>query len=79
MFGVPNDLLGEALTAMVVMRGGHPVSAAEITRHCVAGLGRVRAPFGVEFRSSLPETAAGKIAKTALRAEYWRDRETRVN
>src|SRR5262245_46597507 len=78
VFGVPNELLGEALHAVVVAQDGRPLTAAEVLKHCLAGLGRVRTPFSVEFRSSLPQTAAGKIAKTTLRAEHWRDNETRV-
>jgi amino acid adenylation domain-containing protein len=64
--GVPDDLLGEAIKAFVVIKDGHSLSERDVIRHCLARLENFMAPKYVEFVRELPQTDTGKIKKTAL-------------
>lgn len=66
--GLPDDLLGEVVTAVVVTKTAARLSADEVNRHCRNRLGAMQAPKRILFRNELPMTAAGKIDKIALRA-----------
>ena len=57
----------EAVTAVVVRRAEHEVSADELRRHCTASLAGYKVPKQVEFVSELPRTASGKLRRRELR------------
>jgi long-chain acyl-CoA synthetase len=65
--GVPDDLLGQAIKAFVVCGDGHQITEQAVLRHCAQHLEDFMMPRYVEFRTSLPKTASGKIHKSALR------------
>jgi len=69
VIGVPDDKWGERVHAIVVARGA--IDEAAIIAHAKARLGSVKAPKTVEFIAEIPRTAAGKMDKKALRANYW--------
>jgi acyl-CoA synthetase (AMP-forming)/AMP-acid ligase II len=67
---VPDETRGEEVKACVVLRPGlsrETVSPERIVAHCEANLARFKVPRYVEYRSELPKTASGKIAKHQLR------------
>ncbi len=64
--GIPDELLGEAIKAMVVLKEGAFLSEEQILKHCAQNLEDFMVPQVVEFRSSLPKTESGKIKKSAL-------------
>jgi acyl-CoA synthetase (AMP-forming)/AMP-acid ligase II len=64
--GVPDDVLGEAVKAFVVIKDGHSLSERDVIRHCLGHLESFMAPKHVEFVRELPRTDTGKIKKTAL-------------
>jgi amino acid adenylation domain-containing protein len=64
--GVPDDLLGEAIKAFVVIKDGHSLNERDVVRHCLRRLENFMAPKYVEFVRELPQTDTGKIKKTAL-------------
>jgi len=70
--GVPDDMRGEAVKAIVVARAGKHVSARQILTHCRARLGRLHAPVTVEHWSELPRNAGGKIDRQLLRSRFWK-------
>ncbi|MES3160362.1 MAG: long-chain-fatty-acid--CoA ligase [Halorubrum sp.] len=79
---VPDDQWGETPKAFVVPAGGDPNDAGatseelrEFVRERVA---TYKTPGEVEFVSSLPTTATGKIQKYELRAREWDDEERMV-
>ncbi|HEX2127886.1 MAG TPA: o-succinylbenzoate--CoA ligase [Solirubrobacterales bacterium] len=57
----------EAVTAVVVLRGGAEVGADELRDHCAAALAGYKVPKRVEFADELPRTASGKLMRKSLR------------
>ncbi|MCA0243963.1 MAG: long-chain fatty acid--CoA ligase [Proteobacteria bacterium] len=70
VIGVPHARWGEAVHAIVVRRPGATAGEAELIAHCHEAIAGYKCPKTVEFRDALPLSAAGKILKRALRAEY---------
>lgn len=64
--GVPDETLGEAIHAFVVMRAPGAADAAAIMAHCRARLPAYKVPQVVAFRDELPKGPTGKILKRAL-------------
>ncbi|MGD1997039.1 MAG: AMP-binding protein, partial [Anaerolineae bacterium] len=69
VIGLPNRLLGEAITAFIVCGDGHYLTERDVLRHCTQHLEDFMVPQRVEFRDSLPKTSSGKIQKSALRRD----------
>ena len=67
VFGVPDDLWGERVTAAVVLRPGATTTAAELIAFCRDRIAHYKAPKEVRFLDALPRTGSGKITKKALR------------
>ena len=64
--GVPDELLGEAVEAFVVVAPGADVSPEHILAHCREYLALYKVPRGVHFRDSLPRGGAGKVLRSEL-------------
>jgi acyl-CoA synthetase (AMP-forming)/AMP-acid ligase II len=79
VIGVPDERWGERVHAVVVKRDGHDVDEAALVAHCKALIAGYKCPRSVEFRATLPVTAAGKLQKNALRQPYWEGHARRVN
>jgi long-chain acyl-CoA synthetase len=70
VFGVPDDYRGEAVKACVVLKDGHrAVREADIAEFCKARLSTYKVPRTIEFRDTLPTSAAGKVLRRVLRDE----------
>jgi long-chain acyl-CoA synthetase len=67
--GVPDELLGRALKAFVVVAEGSGLQARDVVAHCMSRLEDFMVPRLIEFRASLPKTNTGKIRRAALQAE----------
>ncbi len=68
--GVPHPERGQVVKAFVVLREGHeggPALAAELQEHVKAVTAPYKYPRAIEFVSSLPKTASGKIRRAELR------------
>lgn len=66
---VPDDILGQAIKAFVVIKNGYPITEREILKHCKNELEDFAVPKYIEFRNSLPKTSSGKIDKLTLKQE----------
>jgi long-chain acyl-CoA synthetase len=64
--GVPDELLGEVIKAVVVKRNGHDIAQREIQAHCRKNLAIYKVPKFVEFAEDLPKTASGKLRRYLL-------------
>jgi fatty-acyl-CoA synthase len=79
VIAVPDDLRGEQVKAVVVVKPGRSISADALMRHCRMRLGGDHAPGSVDLIEEIPRTAAGKADKRALRARYWQGERRNVH
>ncbi|MBL7205904.1 MAG: AMP-binding protein [Desulfobacteraceae bacterium] len=70
VIGVPDDALGEAIEAVVVLKEGEKALSSEIIGLCQQHLPPDAVPQSVDFVVSLPKSAVGKILKHKLREKY---------
>lgn len=78
VIGTPDEKWGEAVTAVIVLRPGHPADeeavarvTAEIQEAVKERKGSVQSPKQVIVVDSVPVTALGKPDKKAVRASFW--------
>ncbi len=69
VIGVEDEILGQAVKAIVAVRAGASVTERELLRHAASYLEDFMVPKIVELRDALPRTPNGKIDKRALEAE----------
>ncbi|MCX7983257.1 MAG: long-chain fatty acid--CoA ligase [Syntrophales bacterium] len=74
--GIPDPYRGETVKAFIVPKEGVELTAEEIIAFCKEKLAPYKVPKEVEFRSSLPQSAAGKILRKVLREEEMKKRES---
>ena len=79
VIGVPDDLWGERVHAVIVVREGMALDQAQVIAHCKALIAGYKCPRSVEFRAELPLSPAGKLQKFVLREPHWAGRSRRVN
>ncbi len=77
VFGVPDDVYGEALMAVLVRREGSMISAQDVIDHCRSSIGGYKIPRRIVFSAELPRNALGKIVKSELRQRYARGFDSR--
>jgi len=65
--GVPDELRGEVVRAIISLKEGEVATEEEIRRFCRQHMADYKVPKQVIFVDSLPKTAAGKIDKEDLR------------
>jgi acyl-CoA synthetase (AMP-forming)/AMP-acid ligase II len=65
--GIPHDVLGEDVAAVVVVGPRSTVTADGLKAHCAARLADYKVPRRIEFTDELPRNATGKIVKDELR------------
>jgi fatty-acyl-CoA synthase len=67
VFGRPDPVWGERVTAAIVTKPGAPFDESELAAHCRAHLAAFKVPRAFERLDALPRTGSGKIAKRLLR------------
>lgn len=67
--GIADKYRGETVKAFVVLKPGETCTAEEIIAFCREKLAAYKVPKLVEFRSSLPKSAIGKVLRKILREE----------
>jgi len=65
--GIPDELRGEVVRAVISLKEGEATTEEEIRRFCRKYLADYKVPKQVMFMDSLPKTATGKIRKEDLR------------
>jgi acyl-CoA synthetase (AMP-forming)/AMP-acid ligase II len=75
--GVPHEVWGEAVKALVVLEPGTTATEEALTQFVGETLADYKKPKSVEFVTELPKNAYGKVLRRELRAGYW-DRQARV-
>ena len=73
VFGVPDDVWGESVKAVVVLKPGLQASEEELIAEAGRHLASYQKPKSVDFVAELPKAPTGKILKRMLRDPYWKD------
>lgn len=78
VFGVPDEVLGESIVAMVTTYGNSIIKDKDIQKVCMLKLENFMIPQKVIFMDEMPKNANGKIDKKRLKESYLEngDRET---
>ena len=71
--GVPDEILGEGIKAIIVPKDGVILSEKEVLKHCQQNLENFMVPKVIEFVPSLPKTLTGKIRKAELKVSLATD------
>jgi acyl-CoA synthetase (AMP-forming)/AMP-acid ligase II len=79
VIGVPDDMWGEAVKALVVLKPGAPRDAADIIVWARERIAHFKTPKSVDFIEAIPRNITGKILRRELREPYWKGRDRRVN
>jgi acyl-CoA synthetase (AMP-forming)/AMP-acid ligase II len=78
VFGVPSEEWGEAVHAVVVVRGGATMTEEQVIGHSREHLAGYKIPRSVTWSPELPKTGSGKVLKRDLRAPFWAGRSSKV-
>jgi fatty-acyl-CoA synthase len=78
VIGIPDEIYGESVCAIVVTKEGHQFSEEDIIEFCAQRLSSYKKPKKVVFMDELPKNPGGKVTKNVLREPYWGDRNKRI-
>lgn len=79
VIGIPHELWGEQVHAVVVRIADAIVTEDEIIEHARVSIAGYKVPKSVEFRDEpLPLSGALKVLKRALRDPYWKDQDVSI-
>jgi long-chain acyl-CoA synthetase len=67
--GIPDDVLGQAIKAVIVLRPGAALTAMAVKAHCRQNLASYKIPKVIEFAAALPRTSSGKVQRFKLAGE----------
>jgi long-chain acyl-CoA synthetase len=80
VIGIPDDIWGEAVHAIVVLKPDVTATEEELIVHTRGLIAAYKVPKSVELRTEpLPLSGAMKVLKRELRTPYWQGRERSVN
>jgi long-chain acyl-CoA synthetase len=78
VFGIPDELWGERVHAVVALRGGTFVDDSELIAFARGNLAGYKVPRSVSYVDELPHTGSGKVLKRQLREPFWEGHQKRV-
>ncbi len=79
VIGIPSDVWGETVHAIVVLRKNQKATANELIEYARKTLARFKVPKTVEFQDGpLPLSGAFKPLKRELRSRHWEHRQRQV-
>lgn len=70
VFGVPDEIWGEAGKAIVALRNGVRLSRDELKKHLAQHLSTIKLPKYIQFVENVPRNDAGKIIGKTVEALY---------
>src|ERR1700761_3668526 len=79
VIGVPHDIWGEAVKALVVSEPRATVTEEALTRFVGERLADYKRPRSVDFVGEIPKNAYGKVLRRELKARYWDHRARMVH
>ncbi len=69
VIGVPDEILGQAIKAFIVLNDGLKTDENNILQYCYQNMESFMVPKHIEFVNELPKSPNGKIDKKILKAE----------
>jgi fatty-acyl-CoA synthase/long-chain acyl-CoA synthetase len=78
VIGIPDDVYGESVCAIVVRKKDFNFDSQEIIDFCASKMSGYKKPKRVDFMQELPKNPTGKVTKNVLREHYWAGRKKRV-
>ena len=69
VIGVPDEQYGEEIMACIILKKGEEMTEAEMKKYIADHMARHKVPRYIEFVSSFPMNAAGKILKYKMRED----------
>jgi acyl-CoA synthetase (AMP-forming)/AMP-acid ligase II len=78
VFGIPDEVYGEAVCAVIVKKEKVQLDQEAIINFCASKLAGYKKPKRVEFVDDLPKNPSGKVTKNVLRDPYWVGRKKRI-
>jgi acyl-CoA synthetase (AMP-forming)/AMP-acid ligase II len=78
VFGIPDEIYGESVCAVVVKREGYDMDEEDIISLCGSRISSYKKPKRVEFTNALPKNPTGKVTKNVLRERYWTGEGRRI-
>ena len=69
VIGVADNILGEAIRAVIVLKAGLAADAKEIQLYCRRSLADFKVPKQIVFLDTLPKYQSGKVNKTQLKED----------
>jgi acyl-CoA synthetase (AMP-forming)/AMP-acid ligase II len=78
VIGVPDEVWGESVKAIVVLRPGGLLSGPELIEFTRERLAHYKCPRTVDVVETLPRTPSGKVLKRTLRDPYWAGRDRQI-
>jgi acyl-CoA synthetase (AMP-forming)/AMP-acid ligase II len=79
VIGVPHEMWGEAVKAVVVLKEGENLSEAQIIEHCKNNLASYKKPTSVDFIREIPKNLYGKVNRRALKEPFWKGHDRWVH
>jgi fatty-acyl-CoA synthase len=67
--GIPDAVYGEEVMAWIILKEGQDATSEEIKEFCMGKISKHKIPRYIEFTSSYPMTASGKIQKFRLKEQ----------
>ena len=69
VIGVPDKRYGEEIMASIILKDGYSLTVEEMKDYILSHMARHKVPRYIDFVSSFPKNAAGKILKYKMREE----------
>lgn len=78
VIGVPHEIWGEAVKALVVRSPKSDLTEKEVIEYCRKNLANYKLPKSTNFVEAIPRDKLGKVNKKVIRAEYWKDHNRKI-
>jgi long-chain acyl-CoA synthetase len=79
VISVPDDIWGEAVKAMVVLKNGVHLTETDIIEHCKKNLASYKKPTSVDFIREIPKNPYGKVNRRTLKEPFWKGHDRWVH
>jgi acyl-CoA ligase (AMP-forming) (exosortase A-associated) len=71
VFGIPHDIYGQAVYAVVSPMDGHNITASRLKKYCGGNMPPYMIPGEIQIWETLPRNANGKLDRSAIKKEVY--------